>query len=319
VEAGPHRKEEMNFNDAIDWIEQASNYREGHVLGLALTGGEPFYDMAKLAKITEFCHNQGFVVSVVTNAFWASTKDIALKIMERLPAVHMFSFSTDAYHKRAIPVENIKNGVWAAKKTGRLYNIAVCTDNLDDVDFKEIISDLNNFGEKDNIRISITFPVGRAKKYSVHFKYKTSGEPTPGGCVMASYPVIFPDGKVIACIGPLLTLPPTHPLFLGNLRYESLKEILNRAETNPLLHTIRVWGPQKLVKILKEHGLGNLIPKEYVEDCICDACFKLLSDDQIVNNLNNILNDKNMLKTIAYARLYYFHESTMLKSLQLIP
>lgn len=319
VEAGPHRKEEMKISDAKKWIEQVSKYREGHVLGLALTGGEPFYDIAKLAKISEFCQKKGFIVSVVTNAFWASTNDSASKTIEGLPAVHMISFSTDVYHKRAIPVENIKKGVLAAKKAGRLYNIAVCTDNLDDVGFKEIISDLTDFGEKDNIRIAITFPVGRAKKYSSHFNYKTGAEPTSGGCIMASYPVIFPDGKVLACIGPVITLPNTHPLFLGNLRHESLEEILDRAETNPFLHTIRVWGPQKLVNILKENGFDDLLPKEYVQDSICDTCFKLLSDNQIVDNLNIILNHKNMLKTIAYARLYYFNESAMLKSLQLIP
>lgn len=319
VEAGPHRKEEMKTSDATKWIEQVNKYREGHVLGLALTGGEPFYDVAKLAKISEFCQEKGFIVSVVTNAFWASTKDGALKTIQKLPAVHMISFSTDVYHKRAIPVENVKNGILAAKNEGRLYNIAVCTDNLEDVGFKEIISDLTDFGEKDNIRIAITFPVGRAKKYSANFNYKTGPEPTSGGCVMASYPVIFPDGNVLACIGPVISLPNTHPLFLGNLRHESLEQILERAETNTFLHTIRVWGPEKLVSILKENGFEDLLPKEYVQDSICDACFKLLSDKKTVDNLNKILNHENMLKKIAYARWYYFKESAMLESLKLIP
>lgn len=38
VEAGPHRKEEMRLDEALDWIKQAKAYRNGHIIGLALTG-----------------------------------------------------------------------------------------------------------------------------------------------------------------------------------------------------------------------------------------------------------------------------------------
>jgi organic radical activating enzyme len=314
VEGGPHRREEVKLSDAVDWIKQVKDYRNGHILGLAITGGEPFYNLENLTKISEFANSQGLIVSVVTNAFWATTEENAAKIIEDLPAIQMISFSTDTYHKRAIPVENIKNGVSAAKKADRLYNIAVCTDNLEDVGFKEIISDLDDFGEKDTVRTSITFPVGRAEKFSSRFNYEFDEQPTPGGCDMASYPVIFPDGKVLACIGPLLTLPPTHPLFLGDLRHETLKEILDRAETNPILHAIRIWGPKKLVQLLEENGFGDLLPQKYVKDCICDSCFKLFSNEQIKNALTTILNEDKTRETIAYARLYYFHETNMLNN-----
>ena len=311
VEAGPHRNEDMPLEHCLAWVEQASTYRDGHIKGLALTGGEPFYNLESLAQISAYGKAFGFIVSVVTNAFWASTKDVALSVLSKLPAIQMISISTDVYHQKSIPFEYIKNAVWAARKLGRLYNIAVCTDNEEDHQYQEIIEDLKAIGEADRIRVSITFPVGRAQKRAHHFSYRIAPEPTVSACSMASSPVVFPDGKVSACIGPVLTLPSMHPMFLGNLQQETLSEILDRSELNPVLHTIRVWGPQKLVSLLKQNELDALLPKEYICNCPCDVCYKLLSDERIVDALENILQDEQIRHTIAYARLYYLNETTM--------
>ena len=254
VEAGPHRTEEMPLEQCLAWIKQARNYRDGHIRGLALTGGEPFYNVEKLGRISEYGKSLGFIVSAVTNAFWASSKDVALSILSDLHAIRMISISTDVYHQKFIPFDHVKNVVWAARALGRFYNIAICTDNEDDPEFLKIKDEVTAFCDADRVRVTITFPVGRAQKRAHRFHYRTAPEPTSAACSMASSPVIYPDGKVSACIGPVLTLPPDHPLFLGDLRKETLPEILDRAELNPVLHIIRVWGPQKLIPHLKQHG-----------------------------------------------------------------
>ena len=317
VEAGPHRKEEMSFEEAINWIDQAGAYRNGHILGLALTGGEPFYDLPKLRQISEYAQRKGFIVTVVTNGYWAATKDDALRVLEDLPAIKMISLSTDVYHQKAIPLENIKNGIWAANKTGRLHNVAVCTDNQENMQFKQIMEELRGVDEEKNVRVAITFPVGRAQKYESHLTHKMIEEPSIGACNSANSPVIFPNGNVIACIGPVFSLTSQNPLFLGNVREESLQSILDRAEVNPLLHVVRVWGPQKLVALLKEHGYGELLPKEYIENCICDGCYKLLSDKRIASALQDLLKSKEILRIIAYARVFYFSEDRMVTQLKL--
>ncbi len=311
VEAGPHRKEEMRFAHSRAWIEQASAYRDRHIKGLALTGGEPFYNLENLAQISAYGEALGFIVSVVTNAFWASTKEVALGVLSRVPAIRMISISTDVYHQKSIPFDYIKNAVWAAREVGRLYTIAVCTDNTQDWQYQKIIEDLKAIGETDEIRVSMIFPGGRAQKRARYFNYHTTPEPTVGACSMASSPVIFPDGRVSACIGPLLTLPPVHPMSLGNLHQEALSEVLDRAESNLVLHTIRVWGPHKLVSLLRQHALDALLPKEYISDCPCDVCYKLLGDERIVDALESIMQDEQIRQTIAYARLYYLNETAM--------
>ena len=60
-----------------------------------------------------------------------------------------------------------------------------------------------------------------------------------------------------------------------------LATILDRAEMNPVLHAIRVWGPSRHGRAAQAgHGYGSLLPTSYIENCICDACYKLLADPQ---------------------------------------
>ena len=80
---------------------------------------------------------------------------------------------------------------------------------------------------------------------------------------------------------------------------------------NPVLHAIRVWGPYKLVSLLRENGWEALLPKEYIRDCICDVCYKLLSDERIVSALTDFLQDEQTRRAIAYGRVYYLKEATM--------
>jgi organic radical activating enzyme len=317
VEAGPHRTEEMRLDEALAWIEQAHSYRDGQVKALVLTGGEPFYNLDLLTQISARGRALGLIVSVVTNAFWASSPDAALRTLAQVPAIQAVSFSTDVYHQQAIPFQYVKNAVEAARALRRVYNVAVCTSNTEDPAYQQIMEELKAMGEDGNIRVAITLPVGRAQQHAHDLHYRTAPEPAVGACPVASSPVIFPNGNLVACIGPLLTLPPVHPLFLGNLRQEPLSEILDRAELNPILHTIRTLGPHKLTALLRENGYDALLPKEHICDAICDPCFKLLSDPRIVTALEIIFRDEELVRLIAYARAHYLKETTMADRLHL--
>ena len=73
IKTGPHGAEEVSMENALAWIEQISSYRDGYIRVLSLTGGEPFYDMDKIKRISGFGGKGGLVISVVTNAFWVAT------------------------------------------------------------------------------------------------------------------------------------------------------------------------------------------------------------------------------------------------------
>jgi len=311
LEAGPERKEEILLSDAVNWIQQIANYRHGYIKGISLTGGEPFYNIEKLKNIAAFAEKSDLLVSAITNAFWATTKEEAIRVLRELKEIEILAFSTDVYHQESIPFERVKNAILAAKECNIPYNIAVCTENENDTVYKEILCKLEEITEKDNIKTSITFPVGRALKKLGTFKYKTSEIPPVSACTACSSPIIFPDGRVIACIGPLIDLSTSHPLVLGNLRINTLNEILDNAESNPILQTIRIWGPRKLVSLIKEAGLHQYLPQRYIEESVCDACYNLMSNSKIIEFLNQLANDYEFKRKIAYARLYYLKETKM--------
>jgi MoaA/NifB/PqqE/SkfB family radical SAM enzyme len=315
IEAGPHRKEQVRLDDAFQWIRQAAGYRDGYIRVLSLTGGEPFYDLAHLKSISDFGAACGLFVSAVTNAFWALTEKAAIEILRELDALKMLQISTDVYHQVSIPFERVKNAVYAAKACGVPYTVAVCTENTKDRGYLQVLDQLREITEKESIFTAITFQAGRAVKN--HLQYQTSEVPPVSACSAGSSPIVFPDGRVIACIGPVIDLPSAHPLVLGDLREESLSEILDRAERNPILHAIRIWGPRRLISMAKDAGLGPYLPQTYVEGSVCHACYELMAESRIVGFMAELAQDFEFQRRVAYARVYYLREPQMVECLGL--
>lgn len=309
IKAGPDRKEEILLNEAFDWIQQIAEYRRGYIKSLSLTGGEPFYNIENLKKISTFGESRGLIISAVTNAFWASTPKEAVRILRDLPAVKMLAVSTDVYHQKSIPFERIKNAIVAAKECGIPHNVHICTENKDDKEYLEILNKLEGITERDNIVTAIIFPVGRAMEKIDKSKYRTSDEIPVSACPSSNSPVIFLDGRVLACIGSVIDIQSSHPLMLGNLREKSLREILDNAELNPILHAIRIWGPRKFISKIKDAELNQYLPKSYIKDSICDVCYNLMSNSEIVGFLTRLAEDSGFKREVAYARVYYLKET----------
>ena len=310
IEAGPHRHEEMSLEAAYNWIRQISEYRNHYVKVLALTGGEPFFNYAKLKKISDFGNACGLFISVITNAYWAISKKEAKKILNDLKSVDMFSFSTDVHHLKSIPFSRVRNAINAARELSVPYTVSICTEDRNDQQYRYLLSRLYGITEKESVVTAITFRAGRAKNLVVSSD-GISDDPPKAACSAGSSPIIFPDGKVLACIGPIIDLDYPHPLDLGNCTENSLDEIFDKAELNPILHAIRIWGPRKLISIITEAGLGQYLPKTYVKDSICNACYSLLSNRHIVDFLNDLSEDSGFIRKIAYARVYYLRETRM--------
>jgi len=119
----------------------------------------------------------------------------------------------------------------------------------------------------------------------------------------------------VACIGPLIELTTPHPLLLGDLRRESMGEILERAQANTILHMIRVWGPHKLVTLIRDAGLGGYLPEQYIASSICQTCYHLLSTPPLVSFLTELAQDPTWQRTTAYGRAYYLEEPEMMEQL----
>jgi MoaA/NifB/PqqE/SkfB family radical SAM enzyme len=318
VEAGPHRTEEVALDDALDWIGQIADYEDGWIQALSLTGGEPFYNVDSLRRLSSFASERDLFVSAVTNAYWASDREQAVALLKELGGLKMLAISTDEHHQKQIPFEWVKNAIAAARLCGIPYNVVVCTESKEDAEYKRIVSDLVGVTDPATIMTVITFPVGRALKSVDASRYQRAEEPAQSACLAATAPILFPDGRVIACIGPVINLTSPHPLALGSLREQSLQEILDAAEVNPVLHAIRIWGPRKLVSLVQEAGLGEHLPDRFVKHSICHACYCLMADARIAEFLSELVTDAEFGRKVAYGRVYYLRETKMVELLGLM-
>jgi MoaA/NifB/PqqE/SkfB family radical SAM enzyme len=311
IQAGPHQTEEICLEDACKWITEAAVYRGGYIKVLSLTGGEPFFNFEHIKRISDHAAKHGMYVSAVTNAYWASSKEEAIRVLMHNSAIRMISVSTDVYHQMYIPFERVKNAVAAAQECHVLCTVAVCTENEDDMRYRRILDDVHQLLPPEYVFTAITFPAGRALKRLDNSRYPLTTEVPISACAAGSSPIIFPTGRVVACIGPVIDLQFDHPLMLGNLRERPLRDILDDAERNPILHAIRVWGPRKLIEMAIEAGLSDCLPTRYIRNSMCNACYNLMSNAVIVDFLKELSRDLDFAQRVAYARIFYLGETRM--------
>ena len=314
VKAGPHRTEAMQEKDVLDWISQAAAYGD-QVRSINFTGGEPFFDLSLFRKICSFSISKGLFPTSVTNAYWAETYERAVEVLESLPDLLFLQISADEHHQRCIPFERVENAVLAAQKLKLVCSVVVCTDNEESPGYKNIINQLLEIMDRKQINTVITFPFGRASLLTDRMLYHMTDTPPSGACGGAATPVIFPDGRVVSCMGPIFDIPGTHPLMLGNLFHTSLKEILDSTETNPVLHFIRTWGPSKIYTLMKERGYGPHFQDTFVEGDICILCRNLIINPLLRAGLLELFSDKDLVEAVAYGREYYLKEPEMVTRL----
>lgn len=315
VQASPHRKEWMKEEDAKAWLNELKKYRSGHVELIAITGGEPFFDFSLLKTVSSYAHKLGFLVTVVSNAFWASSEKKALQILQNLSEIDVLAVSTDQYHLPFIPLENIRNAVEAAQQTGLHIEVSLATENKESEEHRNLLDKVYSFIPKENVNEVITIPVGRASTEIGADKWGLTTDVLNVPCRMASYPVILPSGRINACVGPLMTLSGDHALMLGNLRKESVKEIFDRAEKNILLQVIRTIGFAGISLLLKKYGYGHMLPQSQVSGSICDFCYRMISNPEIVGILQELIpKEKSIENYVTLLRAQYYGETVFLLS-----
>lgn len=311
VEAGPHRTERMHSAEALDWIAQIAGFEGDRVRFLSLTGGEPFVDLTSLRSVSNHAAGLGLTVSASTNGYWAESPRRAVEVLESLPKVHLVAISCDAYHLVSIPFERVRNAALAARELGRPHSVTVCTENTSREEHRNLLRRLLEFLPPEAVNTSLVFPVGRAVQGEGLRDLPMSAGPPPYACEVANSPVIFPDGRVVACIGPVIALDADHPLALGNIRTESLETILGRAEGNAILQTLRIWGPRKIIELAREAGLAGALPERYVEDGGCGACLALMESPILATFMDSLARSETYRAKVAYARAYYLNEPRM--------
>lgn len=308
--------DEMPIDKFKDLVLQLSDLK-GIVEQISITGGEPFVKPEKIKFLSDHACKNGIKVGVVTSAFWARTPEIAQATVDEFSNLYAYAISTDVYHIKYVPLHFIKNAYFAAKNRNKRISIRIAQRYNPSEKEEHILKYVQSFVEDEReITIQNLIPFGRAKKYIQDAGYPWIDKVSCIPC-FSNAPVICENGIVEPCCGALLELKDQHPMVLGNVYEDSLKQIYNNIQYNALFHYIRLWGLKDLVSLIENSELKYRLPKHYIQNDPCTACCYLFSDVYISKFLNELSKTLAFRFKVAAGMSYYLDDDKMLNSIEM--
>jgi len=277
--AGSTRTEEISRNEVLNYLDQAADLSTLRMI--SFTGGEPFLQPDLLREAVSYAADRGFKTEVVTNCFWAHSKQTAETQLSSLTraGLDMINLSADDFHQEFIPFSYAKNGYEAARSLGLKITILCTIAHSSRLTAEKIVNLLGDrkiqiMGENTPLPtkgyamiVETPFiPVGRGSQIP-HEEWAFSRY-TAGPCSHVLRDIaIDPSGRVLPCCSAAGTI---EALTLGDAKREHLSRIVERGHERETLNVLAVRGPQELLR------RGEEVVKDYVNKC--HLCYEVLSD-----------------------------------------
>lgn len=251
---------------------------------LHLAGGESTLFKEDFKKIVSLGKQYGLVVTMVTNCSWAKDQEKADEFIADLKERGMVGvqMSMSQFHQEFLNVGYVIRAIRACKKIGmEIVLRPIVTRKMTAASIlKDIpVDDLMDV----KISSSHCMPIGRARE-AVHDDEFFHTDLDYCGCHKILSLTIRQDGAVYPCCA---GSDITDALCLGNAEGEPLKDILTRAELDPLLSVLFFQGTKYLAEILRDYGGKDFTKKRYGH--ICELCNDLFINNEIANQIRAVL------------------------------
>jgi MoaA/NifB/PqqE/SkfB family radical SAM enzyme len=215
--------------------------RQGEELGtvewIYFEGGEPFLYHAVLKRAVEAAALHGFQIGMVTNAYWATSKEDAIECLRPFAGlIHDLSISKDLYHGNEHSAELAENAVLAAKDLGLpVLNLCIAQ--------PEETNALSTRGQLPEGKSAVQFRGRAVDKLAPRANGRAWTEFTECPCEDFRDP-----GRVH--VDPLGNLHICQGLTIGNLFQKPLKEIWEQydPEKHPVIGPLMRGGPVELIR-----------------------------------------------------------------------
>lgn len=281
---------------------------------ITISGGEPFLDFMALESLIEAVSDCGNFreISVVTNCYWAGTFEKAIKILTnmKMKGLGFLGISCDEFHKEFIPFKNVVNAVKAALETGIhvQLNVILGYGEFQKKELPEYITDmiLPGIGENKLLKESVTefsrsfkgektgitvlcgkmSPAGRAPTCpGGDIGYSSVRPSWDNGCILKpgmsksahenQVFFIHPDDRCFPCCS--LYSFENH-LCIGNLKENSISEIIERANNDQFLKMVSRIGLSGIKEVVDNH-FERYRNAEFSD--VCGFCRDISSDMEI--------------------------------------
>lgn len=285
---GSKRDREVESWEVERWIEQMVAYGIPEII---FTGGEPFERYETLAAGVRRARECGVRISVFTSSFWATSPDETRRVLEGLKGLTKLYLSTDVYHQKRVPFQNVRNVVDAAIEMG-IPNININITYATEADREYVASQYADYGDRVDIYAERVIP---SPKFSP--KVLAGQDPMKSlapdnysrKCWLAT-PLVDPQGDLFAChIGKAAAHKEfgKSSYFLGNLRESSFAQIMAHGQQRPDYQFLRTHGPTGVAEMATNNdALRKAMPRHEFTNA-CDMCVCVLASPQGPESLEN--------------------------------
>ena len=289
VNSNPLYNEALEFKYVKNAIDEA--YLMPSFKLVSFTGGETTLFLDRLKDSIRYTKDKGFITRVVTNGWWGYSFNNAIKVAKDLVGAGLdeINISVDEFHMRFYNklngINTFLNAVRASYQLGLKVVIAVTkvSDSRIDAAFVKSLLEKEGIDDVEIIEDFITL-TGRAKEKFKPTDLPKRSIPNNIGCIYAGDNImVLPNGRVTICCGHVINVDDAKWLVsVGNIKNESLSEIISKIRRNILFWYIHLKGPQTLARKFEDNLEVN---------SLCEACYLLAT--KFEGKLQELIKHKN--------------------------
>jgi MoaA/NifB/PqqE/SkfB family radical SAM enzyme len=283
-------KRRMSVEDARHYIDMASQIDSIRLVGFA--GGETFIFKDVMRKAMLYAAGKyGLPSTISTNSSWATSLRKAQKILGGYHRIGLrrLQLSIDDFHQEWVPLERVRNALTIAQDLG-ITSTIVCIVSAKSRRLSDYLDDLGVApGPLIEVAEAPVTPVGFASTRMASSEIQRADGVPSDFCSMLNVLNILPDGSVQMCCGAPFSMS---ELKAGNAKQNTLTEIVEEAEWNPIFNALSIAeGPRLLVEALEDAGKDGFL-KRGCYGSSCDACQHILREKPAMEFLKQALDEQ---------------------------
>jgi pyruvate-formate lyase-activating enzyme len=234
---------------------------------LLMTGGEPLLYPALVRRLATAARRAGTRSMALTGAYFAAQGRYPEPVRRTIVALDHLSVSIDAYHERRVPRQDVFRLLRRVLDAGVAASLHLTGDGPDDPYLADVTAAVRAaLGHQVPMLVTTVRPVGRAAAWAAA-RPASAGQVAP--CTMAAWPVVAPDGLIVACCNQdaVTRRPVPAHLALGHVATDGWPVVRRRSLASPELRLIRAAGPSYLSARLGGNSPASGAGRSYCQSC----------------------------------------------------
>ena len=305
---GSKRDREADEGELASWVREACVYG---IPTIIFTGGEAFERFELLRRGVAAATEEGVPSAVFTSSFWATSRSAAREALSELAGLEHLYLSSDVYHQRRVPYENVWNAIDAASDVA-IPKVSIVITYARQEDLVEVRSNYERYADRVRICEERVIPTRYNRRAVADQDALREAKPEnfPVRCWLDT-PIINPNGDIFAChvgkAGAHASLQDI-PYWLGNLRTFSFVEIMEMSARRADYQFLRTHGPRGVASL---YVLYPELSDEIGRSAFtgeCDMCFSALSTRSGRNALFDHVRKPEVLAEINARLALLYHE-----------